>query len=81
MSEETLTLLPMQGWQMFEIPGKKLMALRLVYRSDAHDKTAVSLSPGFAMSPEQLRGLAADLTKAADSMGTGETPPTVPGRH
>ncbi|WP_267116473.1 hypothetical protein [Xanthomonas sacchari] len=81
MKEETLSIWPMQGWQMFEIEGRKLMAPRLVFRSNPHDRTEVSNSPAFAMSPEQMRELAADLTKAAASMGTSETPPIGGGRH
>lgn len=81
MTEVTLNIWPTHGWQMFEIEGRKLMALSLIYRSNPQDKAEVSHSQAFAMSPEQMRELAADLTKAADSMGSSGTPPTEPGRH
>lgn len=81
MKEESLAIWPTRGWEMFELEGRKVMALRFVFRSNTHDKTEESRSPAFALTPEDMRSLAADLTKAADSMGGSGTPAAEAGRH
>ncbi|MFD0130871.1 hypothetical protein ACFVHT_18095, partial [Bacillus subtilis] len=81
MTEIKLNIWPTHGWQLFEIEGHKLMALSLVLRSNPQNRAEVSNSQAFAMSPQQMRALAADLTKAADLMGSRDSPATEPGRH
>ncbi len=81
MKDESLAIWPTSGWEMFELEGRKVMALRFVFPANTHDRTEESRSPAFAMSPEDMRALAADLTKAADSMGGSGTGAAAVGRH
>lgn len=79
--EERITVVPTVGWDLLGIEGKMLIALRLIYRSDPHNKSVVSQSTGFAMSPEQMRQLAAALVSGAEAMESDGKPATGTGRH